>query len=270
VELGWDGDTTLVFTGQVEAVTRQVADMTVTCAGSQMKLMRARSDRAFASQPAGQVVSALCGDSGVDTDTVEDGIDLPSYLVDSARRGWEHCLGLAQRCGFDLYCTQSGALVFGPFTATTADWTFRYGADVLSATVTRWHPSDGMAVVPESPSSGQGDEASAWLVMDPSPYRGEAGSPVTLVLSDPMLRTKEAADSSASGRMAFRQRVTISGSVQLMGNPAVTLGEALALDGMPDDSLNDTYQVLAVRHVLDGRRGFRTVVALGGMPEGIL
>jgi hypothetical protein len=52
-----------------------------------------------------------------------------------------------------------------------------------------------------------------------------------------------------------------------MGNPDVTLGQAVALDGMPEDAWNDTYQVLAVRHALDGRRGFRTHVALGGMPD---
>jgi len=37
---------------------------------------------------------------------------------------------------------------------------------------------------------------------------------------------------------------------------------------MADDALNDRYQVVAVRHLLDRARGFRTLVALGGLPGG--
>jgi phage protein D len=269
VELGWDGDTTLVFTGQVEAVTQEITGTTVTAAGSQMTLIRARSDRTFTRQSAGQVVSALAGDAGVETGTVEDGIDLPAYHVDSARRAWEHCLGLARRCGFDCYANADGTLVFAPFTTLVADKTFRYAAEVLSASLQRWRPGGGATVVPESPASGQGDDTSAWLVKDPSPYQGEAGDPATLVVSDPLLRTKEAADSAAAGLVAFWQRQVITGDVELMGDPDVTLGQAIALSGMPDDSWNDTYQVLAVRHVLDDRRGFRTQAGLGGMPGGL-
>jgi phage protein D len=269
VELGWDGDTTPVFTGQVEAITQEVAGTTVTAAGSQMKLIRARSDRTFTGQPAGQVVSALAGDAGVDTDTVEDGIELPAYHVDSARRAWEHCLGLARRCGFDCYANADGTLVFAPFTMLVADKTFRYAAEVLSASLQRWRPGGGVTVVPESPASGQGDDTSAWLVKDPSPYQGQAGDTATLILSDPLLRSKDAADAAAAGLVAFAQRQVVTGDVEVMGNPDVTLGQAIALSGMPDDSWNDTYQVVAVRHILDGRRGFRTQVSLGGMPGGL-
>jgi hypothetical protein len=33
---------------------------------------------------------------------------------------------------------------------------------------------------------------------------------------------------------------------------------------MPDADLNDTYEVRALRHLLDRRRGFRTQLVLGG------
>jgi hypothetical protein len=33
---------------------------------------------------------------------------------------------------------------------------------------------------------------------------------------------------------------------------------------MPDSELNATYEVRALRHVLDRRRGFRTQLVLGG------
>ena len=58
------------------------------------------------------------------------------------------------------------------------DFAGRNGLDeekVISASLQRWRPGDGVSMVPESPASGQGDDMSAWLVKDPSPYRGEAG-----------------------------------------------------------------------------------------------
>jgi phage protein D len=268
MELGWDGDTSLVFTGEVQAVDRGVLGLEVSCAGSAVKLLRARVDQTYRGQSAGQVVSALASNAGVDTDTVEDGVRLPTYLADSATRAWDHCLRLARRCGFDLYTTEGGALVFAAFATTSADVTFRYGIDVVSVSIERTAHGDGVAVVPESPASGQGDDASSWLVKDPSPYRGEAGGAATMVLSDPALRTKEAADTAARGLMDFRRREAVTGVLELMGSPGVTLGQSVALDGLPDDVLNDTYQVLAVRHALDRRRGFRTIVGLGGMPGG--
>jgi len=265
IAMGWDGDTATVFTGEVESVAAGIAGTEVTCAGGQIKLVRARTSQAFVDQAAGQVVSALASAAGLDTDTVEDGIDLPSYAVDAARHAYEHCLGLARRCGFDLYTTEAGALVFAPFTAVVADQRFRFGADVLAVSVARLPTGDGVSVVPESPASGQGDDTSSWLVKDPSSYVGEAGGTATLVVSDPVLRTQEAAAAAASGLVGFRGREVVSGRLEIPGNPDLGLGGAVELTDLPDDSSNDTFQVVAVRHLLDRRRGFRTLVGLGGM-----
>jgi phage protein D len=265
IALGWDGDTTTVFTGEVESVAAGIAGTEVSCAGGQIKLVRSRSSQTFVDQPAGQVVSALASAAGLDTDTVEDGIDLPSYAVDTARHSYEHCLGLARRCGFDLYTTEAGALVFAPFTAGAPDQRFRFGAEVIAVSVDRLAAGDGVSVVPESPASGQGDDTSSWLVKDPSSYVGEAGGTATLVVSDPLLRTQEAAASAASGMVGFRQRDVVSGRLELLGRPGLGLGGAVEIADLPDDSSNDTYQVVALRHVLDRRRGFRTMVGLGGM-----
>lgn len=267
VELGWDGSTELVFTGVVDAVGHGIGKMQVCCVGSQMKLMKSRVDKPFTNQAAGQVVQILAGDVGVATDRVEDGIDLPGYLADSASNAYEHCLLLARNCGFDLYTTEQGKLVFAGFSVASADHTLRYGEHIVAASVERATPLDAVNVVPEGTASSAGDETACWLVKDPAPHQGAAGGgAAALLLSAPLLRTKDAAQSAADARLARSQRDAISGFVELMGSPGIKLGQTVALEGVPDSGADGLYQVMAVRHRLDRRRGLRTFVALGGMP----
>lgn len=268
VKLGWDGATELVFTGVIDAVERGIGKMQVSCVGNQMKLMKSRVDQPFINQAAGQVVQALAGDAGVATDRVEDGIDLPGYLADSASSVYEHCLLLARNCGFDLYATEQGKLVFAGFSVASADHTLRYGEHIVAASVEQSTPLDEVSVVPEGPASSAGDETACWLVKSPVPHKGAAGGgAVSVLLSAPLLRTKDAAQSAADARLARSKRDAVSGFVELMGSPGIKLGQTVALEGVPDSGADGLYQVMAVRHRLDRQRGFRTYVALGGMPS---
>ena len=263
VELGWDGSTSLVFTGTVSAVERRLDGLRVDCTGAHAALTLARGGTTYVQQTAGGVVSALAQDAGVDVASAEDGIDLPLYVADAGRSHHAHCLRLARWCGFDLYEDGSGALAFGPFTRTSADHTFRYGADVLAVALQATAQEPATTVIPESPASSQGDETASWLVKDPSAHAG-GGGPV--VVSESALRTKEAADTAAQAGVARAQRAALQGTVEVTGAPQVALGDAVALEAMPDDALNVTYQVLGLRHVLDRRRGFRTRLSLGVAP----
>jgi phage protein D len=262
VELGWDGETTLVFTGVVDAVERRIHGIEVTCSGGPALLAATRGDTTYLGQTAGQVVTALAGEAGVATGDVQDGVKLPVYVADSARSHHAHCLRLARWCGFGLYCDEAGALAFAPLAAATApDRTFRYGADVLSASIQRAAPGAATTVVPESPASAQGDETSSWLVKDPSPNVGGSG---TAILGVPALRTKDAATTAAQAIADRAARAAVSGRIEVGGAPDVALGSAVALEDMPDAELNATYEVRALRHVIDRRRGFRTQLVLGG------
>lgn len=267
IELGWDGSTSVVFTGTVGRVEQGITRLAAHCAGAQMKLMASRADQVFVSGNAGQVVTDLAGKAGISTDTIEDGIDLPVYFVDSTRSLFAHCTGLAVLCGFDLYTTAEGKLVFAPLSTTSADHTFRYGAEILAATVERAAPLDGATAVPESPASSAGDDKASWLVKDSSAHEGEAGGGASTVLfSDPVLRTRDAAESAAKARLYFSQRAAISGTVELMGTPDADLGKTAELKGVPASGVDGLYQIMAVTHRIDTGRGFRTVLHLGGMP----
>ena len=263
IELGWDGDTTLAFTGAVAAVERRIDGLTVTCHGAEAPLTRARADATFVRQTAGQIVSALAGDAGVGTATVEDGIKLPVYICDSGRSHYAHCLRLARWCGFGLYAGEDGMLHFKPYAALTPAHTLRYRADIIAAAVRRTAAALPASVVPESPSSSKGDETASWLVKDAAPHAGGSG---TATISEPALRTKEAAATAAQARADRAASSAVGGRVELPGRPQIALGDAVALDGMPDRGLDATYEVRGLRHVLDRRRGFRTQLALGGTP----
>jgi phage protein D len=269
IELGWDGDVEAVFTGTVEAVESGIGGMEIVCLGNEMKMVRTRSDRAFVNQNAGEVVKALADEANVATATIEDGIDLPFYMAYSSMTFYDHALGLARRCGFDLYTTPEGGLIFASFAVMLADHIYRYGAEILDASIEQGTPLDSVGVVPESPASSSGAETASWFVKDPSPHQVLAGSgAATLLLSDALLKTKEAADTAAKAGLSFSQRDAVFGHVELMGSPDVKLGEAVQLMSVPDEGVDGLYQVMSVRHRLDRRHGFRTVAGLGGMPSG--
>jgi phage protein D len=266
LELGWDGDTRRVFTGTVESMAPGADATRLEAVGNQALLARSRGDTAYADQSAGQVVAALCGEAGVEVETADDGLDLPQYLADSARDRWDHCLALARRCGFDLYCNAEGKLVFSAFNAGSADHKFHFGIDLLAADMYRNPALPAVAVVPESPASSQGSDSASWLVKDPSPNQGRAGDGEGLVVSDPLLRSKDAADTAAKARLYRSRRDAQGGVIGLMGNAEVALGQAVELIDLPGDGADGMYQVMAVRHSLGRATGFRTWVTLGGMP----
>ena len=134
--------------------------------------------------------------------------------------------------------------------------------DVIAASIRRDAPTGEATVLPESPASAQGDETASWLVKDPAPNAGGTG---TTILCEPALRTKDAAATAAQASADRTSRAAVGGYVELPGAPQVKLGSAVALDDAPDAQLNATYEVRALRHVLDRRRGFRTRLVLGGV-----
>lgn len=262
VELGWDGDTEAVFTGTV-AWTEMALDFAeVVCVGTSMSLVNARSDEAFLDQSAGDIVTALASEAGLSTGSVESGVQLPVYLVDSTSNHFEHCLYLARLSGCDLYTTADGDLELTEFSAFVPDHLLRYGADVLEVRASGGHDVAGAKVVPESPSSTMGADSAPWLSKDSSTFAVSAGGSPETLTADPALRSKEAAVATASSLVASREREAVRGTVKVMGRPDVHPAEAVGFLGI--DQLDGLYEVTAVAHFLDRTRGFRTLITFGG------
>jgi len=137
VSLGYeDSSTDLVFTGQVESLRRSAHGTLRLAAGNGgAPLSRLRLNQSYEQQAAGDVVGELAGRAGVGTDTVEDGVDLPFYVLDDRRSAYEHIAALARKSGYLAYFTPEGKLNFKPFAAGRPVQTFAYGQDILALEV---------------------------------------------------------------------------------------------------------------------------------------
>ena len=196
---------------------------------------------------------------------VQPGLDLPFYVVDDTRTAAAHCRDLAARAGFDLYVTPDGELTFAVFDKVSADHRFSYARDVLSLEVATAAPIyEKVEVWGESPASSEGVEAASWLVRDFSGSVGSAGSGATLRISDPALRTGDAAGQSAKGRLAVLSRRATFGVAEVLGSPSVALGSAVSFLNAPDARHKGVFQVKRVTHAFDKVNGFTTRLELLG------
>ena len=263
IELGYadDGGLTQVMSAVVDAVEPTLTNSRIV-GFSAAPLLRTFVDQTYESKTAGEIVSDLASQAGVDVDTADDGIDFPAYVVDGRRSVQYHMLDLAALCGFDLYITAEGKLVFQKFANGNTVHTLEYAKHVIELDIRQSPPSAAQVTSwGESPGSGHGDNAWAWLTKDFSGLKGTAGSgSPTLLLEEPALRTSDAAATAADAAETTIRRRRIRGRVLLLGDPTIMLGDAVQLKGLPDSGLNGAYQVRSVTHRITKVQGFTTTV----------
>jgi len=270
LELGYGTTLSAAFTGVVDRVEPDLTRLHVQACTGVTELFRLRVNQVYEHQTAGQIVADLSGLAGLATGTIQDGPDLPFYVVDDARSAYQHCRDLAERAGFDLFVNPDGELAFAAFDKAAPDHQFAYARDVLSLGVRATPaPVGRVEVWGESPASSEGAEAASWLVRDFTGSVGAAGSGVTLRVSDPAIRTKAAADASAGGRLAVLTRRATFGVAVVLGAPDVAVGDAVAFTGVPDDRLGGTFQAKRVTHHFSKSDGFTTRLELWGGAGGL-
>lgn len=263
IELGYadDGGLTQVMSGVVDAVEPTLTTTRIV-GFSAAPLLRTFVDQTYESKTAGEIVSDLASQAGVDVETADDGIDFPAYVVDGRRSVQYHMLDLAAMCGFDLYITPEGKIVFQKFANGNTVHVLEYAKHILDLDLRQLPPlAEEVTSWGESPGSGHGDNAWAWLTKDFSGLKGASGSgSPTLLFEEPALRTTDAAATAAGAVETVIRRRKIRGQVLIPGDPSAKLGDAIRLKGLPDSSLDGTYQVRAVTHRMTKVRGFTTAV----------
>jgi phage protein D len=268
VELGYaeDGGLTLVLTGTIVEVHLGLVTSRLVVHSPAAALLRTFADQTYESKSAGAIVRDLAGRASVDVARADDGTQLPAYVVDGRRAVYHHLHDLAELCGFDLYLDPEGKLVFERFADGRTVHVFEYAKHMLELEESMRPPAaDSIEAWGESPGTGRGEEAWAWLVKDFRPSLGTAGSGGTkLLLERPVLRTAEAARTAAEAAFTAVGRRALRGRVTGLGRPEVTLGDAVRLRGVPRSDLNGLFQVRAVRHRIVRDRGFTTVVMFRG------
>lgn len=291
--LGHDGEEETVFTGAVEAVRPAISGVAVRALGRSHDLLNLRTSATYVNQSAGSVARDLIGQAGLSIGTVDEGPVLPRYVVDRASSGYGHLKDLADRLGYELYADRDGNLMFHPLgpaanldapggalgaiaagaagelLGATGGESYAFGRQLLGAVAGSREVAWGTVEVGgESPMSRQGDATEHWLTTDDANYMGTAGDgEPALLVRDPVARTKDLAVRFAAGRLAVAARRARSVSITVLGRPQVDLGHTVAVADVPDEAVNGSGYVRAIRHRFGDEAGFVTEMRISLEPS---
>jgi hypothetical protein len=286
LDLGYDGEEEPMFTGTVEIVQPSITGAVVRALGTMNGLLNLRTSAVFANQSAGSIARDLIGQAGLSAGTIDEGPELPRYVVDRALSAYRHLKDLADRLGYELYADRDGNVMFhalGPgagldlpgalavaagLARVESGEGYVYGRQLLGAAAGERGVSLGTVEVGgESPMSRQGDNTEYWLTTNDADYRGSAGSGEPLLLvRDPAARTRDLADRFAAGRLAVASRLAREISVTVLGRPGVDLGVTVSVEDVPDATINGGGYVRAVSHRFGEGKGFLTDLRISMEP----
>lgn len=265
VELGYaddDNGLTQVMTGNIDNLEPTLTNTRVVAYTSAASLLRTFVDQTYENKTAAEIIHNLAGKAGVTVARSDDGIDFPVYVVDGRRSVYYHMRDLADLCGFDLYVNSDGKLVFEKFVGGKTVHILEYRKHILHLEVQQAPPHAAQVQAwGESPGTGKGEEAWTWLTKDFGGLKGTAGSgDPTLLLERPALRTANAANTAARAEFARLQRRSLRGRLLTLGSPQIALGDGIHLRSVPEDSLNQLYQVRSITHRITKQHGFTTAL----------
>jgi len=266
IELGYEDNLEKNFEGIIDRIIPSITHVAINGISPFSSLLALRKDTTRLNQKSGDIIKYLSGEAGIGTAKIEDGFELPYYVVDSRKNAYEHCLGLAKRNGFDLYCDEEGKLVFRKFNKTNADHTFTYAKNILYVQVISSDPIyEGAVVFGESPAGSKGKDAWCWFIKDFTPNSGSEGKKEKSVLiQDATIRIKEAATAYAKAKTDILRKKSVFGFATVPGYPQIRLGDAVEFKECPQDELNQLFQVRRVRHMLNKNIGFITEIGFCG------
>ncbi|MGH9885943.1 MAG: hypothetical protein ACREBE_10465 [bacterium] len=256
-----------VMTAKVDRVTSHQGYVRISGRAVLAAAARARTDRVFLNQGAAQIVRDLAGDAGIDVGQVDSGDTYPYFVADTAQTIFDGLLSIAQLEGMDLYDDADGAVVMRRFAKSGADRKLYHGIHLLDARV--FHDvaaCDKVQVTGEGPASSSGSQKWHHLLKDPSAVQKSAGdgSGAQLV-SRPAARSGDAAERLAKGRLGASLDNATRGTLRLLGDPTISLGDAVEVTSAPWPETNGTYKVVHVRHRVVKREGYVTTLGVTGM-----
>lgn len=258
IELGYEGTLSKVLTGTVDTIEPKISELVVSGYSAVAILTMARINQVYEKQTAGAIVKDLASKAGIAVKDVEDGLSFPMYVIDDTRDGYTHMRELARKCGFDLFLTGDGRLVFKKYARQTPR-PFKYGRDIIEAQV--YEPTPIAACVKvygESPSSFKGADTSHWISKRVVEGIAGSGSEIYLI-EDPTVRDKDTADKAAASYLETIM-TPLSGTLKSLGNARVGLGDTIEIKDMPDNRMNGEFEATSINHIFNKTEGFVSVV----------
>lgn len=260
VELGYEDNLSLVFSGIVGAVDWGIDRVTIHAISSFQKLLVASFNLFYEKAKAGDIVSDVIDRLKLSSGKVDSGLEFPAYALGDNRQTSDYLRFLAGQCGFDFYADTSDQAVFAAYQPSETH-ECQYGRNILTFTAEDPAPSvTGVEIYGESPSSfGQGAESYSWLTKQE--VQGKAGETSGIVkrVADPTVRTQETASKIATALLEKKTQKR-RGSLRVLGMAAIKLGDAVKVSGLPVASQNGTFKVTRVQQILNSRQGFYTVI----------
>ncbi len=258
IELGYEGALTKVLTGSVDTIEPKISELVVSGYSAVIILTIARINQVYEKQTAGEIIKDIASKAGIAVKDVEDGLSFPMYVIDDTKDGYTHMRELARKCGFDLFLTGDGRLVFKKYAKQTPR-PFKYGRDIIEAEV--YEPTLIAACVKvygESPSSFKGADTSHWISKKVVEGIAGSGSEIFLI-EDPTVRDKDTADKAAASYLETIM-APLSGTLKSLGNARVGLGDTIEIKDMPDSRMNGEFEATSINHIFNKNEGFVSVV----------
>ena len=261
VELGYETDLKLVFSGLVEEIEQFLSRVKVIALGLAVSLLRLRFYRIYLNQTAGKIVSNVAQEANVKVKKASEGISFPSYVIDESTNAYEHILKLAERCNFDAYFTENAQLVFKEWDGGK-NTDLYYGKEIIEVGAIHFSPLySGIHVHGESPSSMKGSDTSHWLTKQD--IRGEAGAEKVFQIEDPAVKDKKTAETVAKAK-ASKLEYNFSVSIETVGNSGISLGDTITLKDVPISNVHRQLGVRGIQHYLSKAKGFTTTIYCWG------
>ncbi|MEZ5401865.1 MAG: hypothetical protein R2729_19480 [Bryobacteraceae bacterium] len=269
IELGYvdDESLTLVFTGKVVCAEPNLHSTRVVALSPAQALLESRMEQTFEFKTAGEIVEELAGAAGVTVAQAEAGTLFPAWVVDGRKSLYAHMRDIADTVGYDLFFNPSGELVFRRTIFSTRLHVYDWAKQIIELELRQCRPdAESVEAWGESPGTGRGENAWAWLSKDTSGSKGTAGSgSPTRLIENPVLRTGDAAQFHAGAALSRLQSDAVKGRLLTFGNPQVQLGDSIRIREVPDERANGDFRVRAVRHRIHKKTGFTTEIEFRGI-----
>jgi phage protein D len=253
LKLGYDGKLIQTFHGFIDDVEAGISKVRLIAMGSSKCLVDIRINKLYQDQTAGDIVNDLLSEAKLEKEEIQDGISFPNYVVDERHNGYEHIIKLGERCGFDVYITEEGKLMFRKFDSKKK-FTMVYGVDILAIEFKKKAKLlESSTVFGESPASSQGAETYHWWAKEE--LKATTGDGAARVVCDPTIKTRENAkrvSKALQEQLKYNQYL----SVFTLGKPEIQLGHTLVIEGLSYEQMNNEYEIIGLGHQMSKTMGF--------------
>ncbi len=260
----------LVLTGLTRSVARGLAETQVTAVDAGAALAATRPAASYSGQSAGDIISGLAGEAGLDMGrSTLGGERFESYVATQGRTGAEHVARLALYGGGIAMVEADGSLAAVAYPEPPASRALRYGREILAYQVTDTAP--GASTVPIGAGVGPAGDPRA-LIPSTEAISGGAPEPSATVRWRPegALRSqgaqRAAAEAADSAHGASGQKLTAT--CWLL--PALRPGKLVEVQDLPDGISGGPWLVTHVRHRVGPMGATTRFDAVSGEGGGLL